>query len=167
MTRDLIPSVTYGDVHDRLTFSCDIESHFVVVTDGSGATLAAFGGFGRQPGAFDTPIHVALVQPEFYGQPFCMANGDAPFLAVADYGNARVQILELDGTVVATIHDDVESIGRPTRLTWQAPFLEVEGLEGQRTRIHLAAALLAHELATPRSAVRAFRSPTRESWNMC
>jgi hypothetical protein len=141
--------------------------HLILVQAGAGAPRVAFGGFGRQPGAFDTPIDVTLVQPEFFGEPHAMGDNDTQYLAVADYGNARVQIFELDGALVATLDEGFESIGRPTRLTWRAPFLEVEGLEGARTRIHLGAALLAHHAAAPRPTLRAFRAPTRESWNIC
>jgi len=78
-----------------------------------------------------------------------------------------VQIFELDGALVATLDEDFESIGRPTRLTWRAPFLEVEGLDGANTCIHLGAALLAHHSAAPRATPPAFRAPSRESWNIC
>jgi hypothetical protein len=164
MTIDLNPSVTCDHAGDRLTFSCDAEAHFIVVRDGAGMPRAAFGGLGPQPGAFDTPVDITLVQPEFYGEPLRMDG--MPYLAVADYGNARVQILALDGTVVAAL-DDFESIGGPAQLTWRAPFLEVEGVEGARMRIHLGAALLSHDATPPRAATPGFGAPTRSSWNLC
>jgi hypothetical protein len=167
MSTELSPMVTCEHGGDRLTFSCEPALHLVVVRAGAGAPRVAFGGFGRQPGAFDTPIDVTLVQPEFFGEAQSMANTDSQYLAVADYGNARVQIFELDGSLVATLDEGFESIGRPTRLTWRAPFLEVEGLDGASTCMHLGAALLAHHAAAPRAALRAFRAPARESWNAC
>ena len=167
MSTELSPAVACEHAGQRLTFSCESALHLVVVHAAAGAPHVAFGGFGRQPGAFDTPIDITLVQPEFFGEPRLAGEQDPQFLAVADYGNARVQIFELDGALVATLDEGFESIGRPTRLTWRAPFLEVEGLEGARTRIHLGAALLANHATAPRSPLRVFRAPTRESWNIC
>jgi hypothetical protein len=167
MSTELGPVVTCQHAGDRLAFSCEPALHLVVVRAGTGAPRVAFGGFGRQPGALDTPIDVTLVQPEFFGEAHSMAGTDSQYLAVADYGNTRVQIFELDGSLVATLDEGFESIGRPTRLTWRAPFLEVEGLDGASIRIHLGAALLAHHAAAPRATLRAFRAPARESWNIC
>jgi hypothetical protein len=167
MHSQLSPVVNCEPAGHRLTFSCEPSLHLVLVHAGAGTPRVAFGGFGRQPGAFDTPIDVTVVQPEFFGEPHPLGDTDTQYLAVADYGNARVQIFELDGAPVATLEEGFESIGRPTRLTWRAPFLEVEGLEGARTRIHLGAALLAHDAVAAGSAPRAFRAPSRDSWNIC
>jgi len=128
-----------------LTFRCDPAAHRVIVTDARGDVVLAFGGFGSQPGAFDTPIDAALVMPEFFGEP-----GEGvgqPWLAVADYGNRRVQIFELDGALVGVIDEDVlgDAAGRPCRLVWRAPVLEVEGVDGGRARLHLGAALVQSE----------------------
>ena len=48
---------------------------------------------------------LALVLPEFVGEPGSAV--DSPWIAVADYGNARIQIFELDGTLVGVIDADV------------------------------------------------------------
>jgi hypothetical protein len=167
MSTELSSAVTCEHAGHRLTFTCEPALHLVVVCAGTDAPGVAFGGFGRQPGAFDTPIDVALVQPEFFGEAHSMADTDSQYLAVADYGNARVQIFELDGSLVATLDEGFESIGRPTRLTWRAPFLQVEGLDGASIRIHVGAALLAHHAAAPCATLRAFRAPGRQSWNVC
>lgn len=137
-----------------LQFRCEPSAHRVVIIDERGGVVLEFGGFGRQPGAFDTPIDAALVLPEFFGEP-----GDAidqPWLAVADYGNRRVQIFELDGTLVGVIDEDVlgDAAVRPCRLVWRAPVLEVEGVDGGRARLHLGAALLQRGPST------AFPSPS-------
>jgi hypothetical protein len=126
-----------------VTADCDPVTHRVSMLDAEGRVLIAFGGFGRQPGAFDTPIDATLVTPEFFGEP-----GDAaePWLAVADYGNHRVQVFELDGALVGVIDEAMlgEAAGAPCRLTWRDPVLEVEDVDGGRTRVHLGAALIAH-----------------------
>jgi len=167
MITELNPGVTCQHAGDRVTFSCEPALHLVVVRVGAGAPHVAFGGFGRQPGAFDTPIDITLVQPQFFGEAHSMADTDSQYLAVADYGNTRVQIFELDGSLVATLDEGFESIGRPTRLTWRAPFLEVEGLDGARISIHLGAALLAQHAAAPRATLRTFSAPSRQSWDVC
>jgi hypothetical protein len=149
-----------------LTFTCETAEHVVAVCDGGGRTLFAFGGFGRKPGAFDTPIDATLVSPEFFGEPPFGAV-DMLYLAVADYGNERVQIFDLHGTLVATLTDELEAIGRPCGLSWRAPFLEIEGVEGAKTRIHLGAALLANGAARE-SLPRASRSRTADPrWAIC
>ena len=67
------------------------------------------------------------------------------WLAVADYGNARVQIFDLDGTLIDVLNGhDLDYGWRPCQLTWRAPFLQVTGVERQGCRVHLAAAMLAH-----------------------
>jgi hypothetical protein len=129
---------------DRLTFHCDTDAHRIVVTGASGDVRYTFGGYGSQPGALNTPLAVALVQPEFYGEPPIFFDDAAMWLAVADYGNRRVQIFELDGALVGTIDDELieAGIGSPSGLSWRAPVLEVEGTDGAHARIHLGAALL-------------------------
>jgi hypothetical protein len=145
-----------ADVFRSFTYRCDPAMHRVTVTDANGCIVLEFGGFGRQPGAFDTPIDATLVRPEFFGEPLDMfgarrsdesgAGADVvqPWLAVADYGNRRVQIFELDGALVGVIDEDVlgDAAGGPCRLLWHDPVLEVEGVDGRRTRLHLGAALL-------------------------
>ena len=92
---------------------------------------------------------------------------DTLYLAVADYGNARVQIFDLHGVLAASLTEEIEGIGRPCRLAWRAPFLEVEGVDGVRTRVHLGAALLVHDAAREpvTSTVRAKTPDMR--WAIC
>jgi hypothetical protein len=147
-----------ADVIRSFSFRCDSQAHRVVVTDADGRVVLEFGGFGRQPGAFDTPIDATLVMPEFFGEPPFghddVRNGSVtPWLAVADYGNHRVQIFELDGTLVGVIDEDIlgDAAGRPCRpcgLVWRDPVLEIEGVDGGKTRLHLGAALLHSEAET-------------------
>src|SRR5262245_56712287 len=126
------------------TYHCDALAHYVVATDATGAITAAFGGFGAHAGAFDTPLDVIAVRAEFCGEVIPEDGPDALWLAVADYGNRRVQVFEPDGTFVGMVDGDGDAaFGQPCRLTWRAPFLEIEGVDGCRTRIHLHAALLA------------------------
>ena len=62
--------------------------------------MRVFGGFGRKAGALDSPLDVVFVRPEFAGERLPVDSADAVWVAVADYGNRRVQVFELDGTVV-------------------------------------------------------------------
>lgn len=147
----MIAALDHGAVRVPMTtgqdrvYRLDVTGHRVVVCDGtSDRPLFTFGQRGSTPGAFDTPVDIALVAPTFDGD-----TGLAPehcyWLAVADYGNARVQIFELDGTLVDVLNGaDLDYGWRPCRLTWRAPFLQVDGVERAGVRVHLAAALLAH-----------------------
>lgn len=129
----------------RLWYRCDPATHHVVVSDEAGRTVRAFGGRGSGSGRLDTPLDVTFVQPQFAGEHLPASSPDAVWLAVADYGNRRVQVFELDGAVVGevTVEGAGESPWPPAGLTWHAPVLEVEGVEGARTGIHLSGALLA------------------------
>ena len=138
-------TVTFGATGRQLRVRCDVLGHRLVMTDHEGQVLRVVGGHGRRAGAFDTPLDVVAVRPEFAGERLPFDSADAVWLAVADYGNRRVQVLDLDGTVVGDIAVD----GRdglpwaPSGLHWRSPVLEVEGVEGARTAVHLSAALLA------------------------
>jgi hypothetical protein len=151
---------------NQLTFSCETAEHVVAVSDAAGTPLFAFGGYGRQPGAFDSPVDATLVRPEFFGEP-PFAAVDVLYLAVADYGNARVQVFDLHGVVVATFSDEIDAIGRPCRVTWRAPFLEIEGIDGSKTRIHLGAALLAHDAAREPAEGAVAQPPRDLRWAIC
>ena len=128
---------------ERLTYRCEPDLHRIAVRDSGGYLRFAFGGRGSGPGQFDTPLDVVLVAPEFQGEGLPDDAPEAAWLAVADYGNRRVQILDLDGCFVGTVadSDDTES-GPPCRLEWRAPTLVVDGVDGARTVMHLTAALL-------------------------
>lgn len=130
---------------ERRTYHVDMTGHRVVVTDpASGAERFVFGRRGTALGSFDVPVDIALVAPTF-DEDDGIAAFDGCLLAVADYGNARVQIFDLDGTLVDVLNGtDLDYGWRPCRLTWRAPFLQVDGVERAGCRVHLAAAMLAH-----------------------
>ena len=138
-----VATVWLGVAGRRLTYRCDTERHVVTATDEFGQVVMSFGGLGRGLGRFNTPLDVTFVRPEFLGEALPTAGSDAVWLAVADYGNRRVQLFELDGAYVASIDTAADlSIGSPCALSWRAPVIEIEGLEGARARVHLTAALL-------------------------
>lgn len=128
---------------EHATYRCDTAAHRVTVTDEAGRVAFAFGSRGACPGQFESPMDLALVTPEFDGEDLPTQLSAALWLAVADYGNERVQIFELDGCLVGSV-DDIEqaAIGHPCRLRWRAPILDVESTDGGHARIHLGAALL-------------------------
>lgn len=130
---------------ERRTYHVDMTEHRVVVIDTtSGETLFAFGGRGTGLGSFDVPVDIALVAPTF-DEDIGIGPTEGYWLAVADYGNARVQIFDLDGTLIDVLNGaDLDYGWRPCRLTWRAPFLQVDGVERAGCRVHLAAAMLAH-----------------------
>jgi hypothetical protein len=123
----------------RIAYRCDAQAHCVVASDAQGRLLFAFGSFGTGPGQFDTPTDVTLVAPSFDGEA-SDPTSDSVWVAVADYGNRRVQVFEPDGTFIASI-DDLDH-HPPCRLIWRDPVLEVQGIEGGRQRYHLASAIL-------------------------
>ncbi|MGE3176125.1 MAG: hypothetical protein AB7O32_01540 [Vicinamibacterales bacterium] len=125
-------------------YTVDPLGHRIVVTDAeTGDVLFTFGRRGSPLGCFDVPLDLAVVAPTFHDDPPSAA-GES-WLAVADYGNARVQIFELDGRLVDVLNgEDLDYGWRPCEVTWRAPFLQIRGVEGRGCRIHLAAALLAH-----------------------
>lgn len=145
-------TIAFGLTGRLLRLRCDTQGHRIVVTDGDGQVVRVFGGPGRRPGCLDTPLDVVCVRPEFAGERLPIDTADAVWIAVADYGNRRVQVFELDGSVVGAFTVDGPD-GRawtPTALTWTSPVLELEGIEGARTAVHLSAALLAGGTPTTR-----------------
>ena len=154
-----------------LTFRCEPLEHRVVALNPAGEVEYAFGGFGRGPGQFDMPLDVVVVRPEFFGEPRSSADDSsyAYWIAVADYGNKRIQIFETDGTLVGIIDDELidTPLGAPCALAWRAPLLEVGGVDGSKARIHLGAALLGRGPA-PAAMAAAFhvRAP-RAAWEHC
>lgn len=127
----------------RLTYRCESESHRITVTDEFGRPSFGFGSFGSGPGQFNTPIDLTFVRPEFAGEVLPACGPDAVWLAIADYGNRRVQIVDLDGVHVGTVDlEQTIAVGPPCGLRWRAPMLQIEGVEGARTTVHLTAALL-------------------------
>lgn len=142
-------SIFFPKTGAHFLYRCDPQGHRVVVTDDAGRVVRAFGGWGRKPGCLDTPLDLVFVRPQFAGEYLPADSADAVWVAVADYGNRRVQIFELDGTVVGELSVDGSDGLRwpPTALSWRGPVLEITGIEGVRTTVHLSAALLANEPA--------------------
>lgn len=138
-------TVFFGATGRALRVRCDTLGHRLVMLDDDGRVVRVVGGHGRKAGCFDTPLDVVVVRPEFAGERLPLDSADAVWLAVADYGNRRVQILDLDGGVVGEVPIDGPDGAPwpPTGLTWRSPVLEIEGVEGARTAVHLSAALLA------------------------
>jgi len=140
-------SIFFPKTGVHLLYQCDTQAHRVVVTDDAGRVVRAFGGYGRKAGCLDTPLDLVFVRPQFAGESLPSDSADAVWVAVADYGNRRIQVFELDGTVVGELHVDGPDGSRwpPTGLSWRGPVLEILGIEGARTSVHLSAALLANE----------------------
>jgi len=138
-----VAMVGFGPSGRRLTYRTDTDGHRVTVHDDFGRLQLAFGGCGRGPGALHTPLDLAFVHPTFPGERLPLCGPDAIWLAVADYGNRRLQIFEIDGAHVGTVAlDDQPGIGAPCGLTWRNPVLEIEGIEGAHALLYLSAALL-------------------------
>ncbi len=142
-----IASVGFGATGRHLTFRTDTEGHRVTVDDDFGRPLYAFGSRGCGPAALDTPLDIVCIDPAFPGEHLPVGCPYAVWLAVADYGNRRIQVFELDGAHVASISlTDRPQLVAPCRLSWHAPVLHVEGVEGVSARVYVTAALL-HDLA--------------------
>jgi hypothetical protein len=142
-------------------YLCDPEAHSITVLDQDHCPLFAFGGFGSRPGQFDTPTDIAVIScsPDDDG---ALSFGPA-MLAVADCGNHRLQLFELDGAPIAVIGGEsavaarqspayagwpffrlepAQAIPFPSRLEWRPPYLDVVCLGALIFRIDLAASLL-------------------------
>jgi hypothetical protein len=142
-------------------YICDPETHMIDVLDRNGRPLFSFGGFGSRLGQLDTPTDVAVI---------CLESAesrveavDAPMLVVADRGNHRLQLFELDGAVIGEIGGhagtwvsgrfpapagspffrlgDVPPLPFPSRLDWRAPYLDV-ACAGTAIRLDPTAVLL-------------------------
>jgi hypothetical protein len=138
-------SIVFDTTGRRLDYRADPITHHVVDTDDAGRAVRAFGGHGRGAGCMDTPLDLVFVRPQFTGE-HLPGDADAVWLAVADYGNRRIQVFELDGAVVGEVglEGTDQAPWPPCALHWRAPVLEVEGVEGRRTSLHLSGALLAN-----------------------
>ena len=134
---------------EPLVYRVDSAAHLVVVSDGRGRVVSAFGGRGRRPGRLHTPLDLAFVRPEFIDERLPDDGPSAVWLAVADYGNRRIQLFECDGAPVAELVVDAAdgSAWAPCALRWRGPWLDVDGLDGARLTVHLSAALLARSAA--------------------
>ena len=142
-------------------YICDPDTHTIDVLDRNGRPLFSFGGFGSGPGQLDTPTDVAVIRLDAAD-----ATGetiDAGLLVVADHGNHRLQLFELDGAVVGEIGcyagawiagrfptptgspffrlGDAPPLPFPSRLDCRAPYLDV-ACAGTAIRLDLAFVLL-------------------------
>lgn len=150
-----------------LSYEADPAGHRVVARYADGQLAFAFGSLGDRPGQFNTPLHVAEVSPEFSGEPGSVDHGFSiltPWLAVADYGNHRVQLFECDGAFIGEIELEVGQ--PPCHLSWRAPVLDVTTVEGRTVRLHVAAALLARTHRDERHDRRRHSDPQRV-WRVC
>lgn len=157
----VVPGATSGATR---VFVCDSWNHRIQVLDGDGRLLFAFGTHGSGASQFDEPSDIAVVRPRFPGEPPSVAGPDL-LLAVADSGNGRVQVFELDGVFVAAFGtadppaDGVTPgftregwpffrggshpyLPLPSRLAWRSPYLDVTCGDGRIARVDLAVALL-------------------------
>jgi hypothetical protein len=155
-------------------FVCDSLNDRVQVFDGDGMPVFAFGGRGKGPGQFAGPADVAIVTPRLPGDDDHVAVHE-PLLAIADEWNDRVQIVRLDGAFVASIGATAPErdrfadlrpetgwpffrlatdpvLGRPVRLAWREPSLEVTCAGGMAVRFDLAVAMLPSFAAWQRNA---------------
>jgi len=151
----------------ELAYEVDAAGHRVVARYGDGRVAFAFGSFGHGAGQFDTPLDVVTVWPEFSGEPGAgggLASIAAPWLAVADYGNHRVQFFECDGAWIG--ESDLEPGQPPCQLAWRSPTLDVTTIEGRALRIHVAASLLARSGREHSHARPVHRDP-RQAWRVC
>jgi hypothetical protein len=142
-----IATVGFGSSGRGLTYRSEAQTHRITVHDDFGRMQFGFGGRGRGPTMLDTPLDVTCVDPAFPGEHLPIGSPFAVWLAVADYGNRRVQVYELDGVHVGTIMlTDHPAVVAPVRLRWSNPVLHIEGVEGARTSVYVTAALL-HDAA--------------------
>jgi len=154
----------------ELAYEADPSGHRIVARYPDGRIAYAFGGYGHGAGQFHTPLHVAAVAPEFSGEavpqdeePLSLLT---PWLAVADYGNRRVQFFECDGAYVG--ESDLAEGHPPCYLSWRAPVLEVTSIEGQAMRLHVAAALLSSGRGATRHRQRSrVHTDPRLGWRVC
>jgi hypothetical protein len=152
----------------RLIYEVDSSRHLVVARHGSGPVAFAFGGYGDGPGQFRTPLHVIAVPSVVTGDAGSgtdvVALGSAPWLAVADYGNHRIQFFECDGAYLGDT--ELGSTRPPCLLYWSAPVLSVTTLDGRTIRVRPAAALLSLSRRGRRDA-RWLSADSPRTWRVC
>lgn len=125
---------------ERLRYEADPRGHRVIATDRDGRVAFTFGAPGVSPGQFLTPLHAVTVTPVFAGEHQGVVS-QAPWVAVADYGNHRIQFFEGDGVFVGAV--DLGTHEAPCRLAWCDPLLDIISVDGRRLLVHVTAALLA------------------------
>jgi len=93
--------VAEADCPGGRIYICDPKTHTIDVLDRKGRPLFSFGGFGSRLGQLDTPTDVAVIRldtADSSGETI-----DAGLLIVADQGNHRLQLFELDGVAIGEI----------------------------------------------------------------
>jgi len=143
-------------------YLCDPVAHAIHVLDAYHRPMFSFGGFGSRLGQFDTPTDIAIAWTEPVAA--AAAATDFAVLAVADRGNHRVQLFELDGAPLGAIGDRAREsppsrwpartgwpffrLGPmppcpfPSRLEWHSPYLDVACMGTVMVRLDLGVALL-------------------------
>lgn len=155
--------LAHGRPEETRLFVADTGNHRIQIFDGLGRPIVAFGAEGSRAGQFRRPSAITLARPDL---PWEESTDDASIacvLVVADEGNDRLQVFDLDGAWLATI--DGEPDGAPTpvlaamgwpyfrvaapgvatapsHVTWRAPWLLVSGRKKRARRIDLAGAML-------------------------
>ena len=150
------------DLRGGRAYLCAPEEHRIHVLNQDYRPLFSFGGHGSAPGLFDTPSDVAIVWIDEAIQ--SERTADTAVLVVADRGNSRIQLCELDGAPICALGGPVGGVaptGRPSRagypffrlnspaplpspsrLEWRPPYLDVLCTGNVVVRVDLAAALL-------------------------
>jgi hypothetical protein len=133
--------IATSDMPGGRIYLCDSQTHSIDVLDGDGLPLFSFGGYGDGPGQLDTPIDVAILTLD--GSAITMSS-DA-ILAVAERGNNRVQLFELDGAWLGILEDGLRNAcWVPSRLDVDRRHLQITSSTGAVSRVDVAAALMAH-----------------------
>jgi hypothetical protein len=150
------------DLHGGRAYLCDSGEHCVHVFDREYRRLFSFGEQGSQLGQFDTPSDAAIVWIDATDPAACTV--ETAVLVIADRGNHRLQLFELDGAAICAIDGRAETpssrgwpirsgwpffrlgappaLSFPSRLEWRAPYLDVACSGATMVRLDLAAALL-------------------------
>ena len=154
--------LTSADLPGGRVYLCDTDAHCINVLDQDHHPLFSFGGCGSRLGQFDGPADIAVVSIDAI-DPAASA-GDPAMLVVADRGNHRIQLFELDGAPIGAFGGrpagsspsgwpartgwpffrlaSVPPLAFPSRLRWRTPYLDVSCAGAMMVRIDLAAALL-------------------------
>jgi hypothetical protein len=143
-------------------YLCEPDGHRIDVLDQDYRPLFSFGGRGSALGLLESPSDLAIVWLD--GAPPADRTAETAVLVVADRGNHRIQLFELNGAPICAIGGragtpspnrwpmrsgwpffrlvDPPALACPSRLEWHAPYLDVECAGGAMVRLDLAAALL-------------------------
>jgi hypothetical protein len=129
---------------EATVYEPDLCGHRIVARSADGRIAFAFGGYGRGPSQFNMPLDVVTIWPRFWGERDLNSEPasarPAPWLAVADYGNHRVQFFECDGAYVG--ETALAAHEAPCQLAWRAPALGIITVDGGTLRVNVAASLV-------------------------